>query len=38
MNEPEDDRIEKLGKRIARILGPILALALIYYLYTTYLT
>ncbi|MCB1378155.1 MAG: hypothetical protein KDK89_07285 [Alphaproteobacteria bacterium] len=33
-----DDPIEKLGKRIARILGPLLALGLAIYLFATYLT
>jgi hypothetical protein len=33
---PEDDRIEILGKRIARIISVILALGLIVYLWRTY--
>ena len=37
MNEPEDP-IEKLGIRIARILGPLIALGLIVYLFATYST
>ena len=31
-----DDPIEKLGLRIARILGPLIAIGLIIYLYATY--
>lgn len=34
----ENDPIEKLGLRIARILGPLIALGLIVYLYATYST
>ena len=34
---PENDKIEILGKRIARILSVILAAALILYLWRTYL-
>ena len=34
---PEDDKIEILGKRIARILSVILAAGLIIYLWQTYL-
>jgi hypothetical protein len=34
----EDDRIEILGKRIARIISVILAVGLVIYLYRTYLT
>jgi hypothetical protein len=34
---PEDDKIEILGKRIARILSVILAVGLIIYLWRTYL-
>jgi predicted Zn-dependent protease with MMP-like domain len=34
----DDDAIEKLGKRIARILGPLIAIGLCVYLATTYLT
>jgi hypothetical protein len=34
---PEDDKIEFLGKRIARILSVILAVGLIIYLWRTYL-
>ena len=34
---PDDDKIEALGKRIARILSLILAAALILYLWRTYL-
>lgn len=33
-----EDRIEVLGRRIGRILGYVLAIALIVYLYATYLT
>jgi hypothetical protein len=35
---PETDRIEILGKRIARILSVILAIGLIIYLWRTYLS
>jgi hypothetical protein len=35
---PEDDKIEILGKRIARILSVILAVGLIIYLWRTYLS
>ncbi len=35
---PPEDRIEVLGRRIGRILGYVLAAALIVYLYATYLT
>ena len=35
---PEEDRIEALGRRIARLLGWLLAAALLVYLYSTYLT
>ena len=35
---PEDDRIEILGKRIARILSVILAAGLILYLWRNYLS
>ena len=34
---PVDDKIEILGKRIARILSVILAIGLIIYLWRTYL-
>jgi hypothetical protein len=34
----EEDRIEVLGRRIARLLGWLLAAALLVYLYATYLT
>ncbi|WP_119270653.1 hypothetical protein [Taklimakanibacter deserti] len=34
---PEDDKIEILGKRIARILSVILMVGLIIYLWRTYL-
>jgi hypothetical protein len=34
---PEDDKIELLGKRIARILSVILAVGLVIYLWRTYL-
>jgi hypothetical protein len=34
---PEDDKIEILGKRIARILSVILAIGLIIYLWRSYL-
>ena len=33
---PEDDKIEILGKRIARIISVVLAVALIIYLWRTY--
>ena len=33
-----DDPIEKLGLLIARILGPLIALGLVIYLYATYST
>jgi hypothetical protein len=36
--KPEDDRIEILGKRIARILSVILAAGLILYLWRNYLS
>jgi hypothetical protein len=35
---PPEDGIEILGRRIGRILGYVLAVALIVYLYATYLT
>lgn len=35
---PEDDKIEILGKRIARILSVILMVGLIIYLWRTYLS
>jgi hypothetical protein len=34
----EDDRIERLGRRIGRILSLVLAAALIVYLWHTYLS
>lgn len=34
----DNDPVEILGKRIARILGPVIAAALIVYLFATYLT
>lgn len=34
----DDDPIERLGRRIARILGPVIAAGLIVYLFATYLT
>lgn len=34
----DNDPVVRLGKRIARILGPIIAAALILYLFATYLT
>lgn len=34
---PENDKIEILGKRIARILSVLLAIGLIIYLWRTYL-
>ena len=34
----DNDRMEILGKRIARILGPAIAIGLIIYLYATYMT
>ncbi len=34
----EDDAVERLGKRIARILGPLIAVALFLYIAATYLT
>lgn len=33
-----DDPVEKLGLRIARILGPLIAIGLMIYLYATYST
>jgi hypothetical protein len=35
---PPEDRIEILGRRIARVLGWLLAAAILAYLYATYLT
>lgn len=35
---PEEDRIEVLGRRIARLLGWLMAAAILVYLYATYLT
>ena len=35
--DDENDPIERLGKRIARILGPLIALGLLAYLFLTYL-
>jgi hypothetical protein len=35
--DDENDPIERLGKRIARILGPLIALGLMAYLFLTYL-
>lgn len=35
---PVEDRIEILGRRIARVLGWLLAAAILAYLYATYLT
>ncbi len=35
---PVEDRIEALGRRIARVLGWFLAAAILVYLYATYLT
>jgi hypothetical protein len=34
----DNDPIEVLGKRIARIIGPLIAIGLILYLYATYMT
>jgi hypothetical protein len=34
---PEDDPIERLGRRIARVLGWVIAAGLVYHLVTTYL-
>lgn len=34
----DNDPMEILGKRIARILGPVIAIGLIIYLYATYMT
>jgi len=34
--DDENDPIERLGKRIARILGPLIALGLLAYLFLTY--
>ena len=31
---PEDDPIDKLGRRIARVLSYVIAAALVYYLWT----
>jgi hypothetical protein len=33
----DDDPIERLGKRIARMLGPLIAVGLMAYLFLTYL-
>jgi hypothetical protein len=35
--DSDDDPIERLGKRIARILGPLIAVGLMAYLFLTYL-
>jgi len=35
--DDENDPIERLGKRIARILGPLIAVGLMAYLFLTYL-
>jgi len=35
---PPEDRVEVLGRRIARLLGWLLAAAILVYLYATYLT
>ncbi len=37
-DDASDDPIEKLGLRIARILGPLIAIGLMIYLYATYST
>lgn len=37
VEEPEDDGIEILGKRIARVLSVIMLVGLIVYLWRTYL-
>jgi hypothetical protein len=37
IEKPEDDRIEILGKRIARILSVVLLAGLLVYLWRTYL-
>jgi hypothetical protein len=34
----DDDPYERLGKRIAHIIGPIIGAALLVYLFVTYLT
>lgn len=34
----ESDPMERLGRRIARVLGPVIAALLIVYLFATYLT
>ena len=34
----DNDPMEILGKRIARIAGPVIAIGLILYLYATYMT
>ena len=36
--DDENDPIERLGRRIAGILGPLIAVALVIYLFATYLT
>lgn len=38
VEEAEDDRIEILGKRIARILSMIILVGLVVYLWRTYLS
>ena len=38
VEEAEDDRIEILGKRIARILSVIILIGLVVYLWRTYLS
>jgi hypothetical protein len=35
---PEDDKIEILGKRIARIISVVLAIGLVIYLWRTYIS
>ncbi len=37
-DDDANDPIVKLGKRIARVLGPLIAIGLILYIFATYLT
>lgn len=38
LDDDANDPVVKLGKRIARILGPLLAIGLILYIFAAYLT
>ena len=38
IEEPDDDRIEILGKRIARLISVIILVVLVIYLWRTYLS